>query len=91
MVTIEEKILDLEDTWVSPIRELITKGFNEQKSEKAIADYVRMHLEEKEAGKWNVVIGKDFASHVTHKSRRYGLFQVGEVNILLWQSGNNMS
>ena len=46
------------------------------------------NLDEKDdGGKWNVVLGKDFGTHVVHKSRKYGLFQVGELQILIWQSG----
>ena len=58
----------------------------ETKDEKKIAELIRKNLEEKEEGKWNVVLGKDFGSHIVHKSRRYGYFQIGELNILIWQS-----
>lgn len=84
---LEEKILDMDD-WIKNYSiEFITKAFNEEKSEKAMAEFIRTKLEEKEEGKWNVIIGKDFGTHVVHRSRRYGYFQVGEINILIWQSG----
>lgn len=82
-----EKIADLDEAIKQSCIDFIDKAFLEEKNEKAIAEYIRMKFEEKEEGKWNVIIGKDFASHVVHKSRRYGLFQVGELNILIWQSG----
>ena len=86
----EEKILDMDEGVRLFIREQIQKAFTDEKSERGIAENLRLKLEEKEEGKWNVVIGKDFGSHVVHKSRRYGLFQVGEISILIWQSGSNM-
>jgi dynein light chain LC8-type len=83
---VEEKVLDLDDTIRHYALEFVSKAFTEEKSEKAMADYIKSKLEEKEEGKWNVIIGKDFATHVTHRSRRYGYFQVGEMNVLIWQS-----
>jgi dynein light chain LC8-type len=68
--------------------EFINKAFTEETSEKAIAEFIRMKLEEKDEGKWNVIVGKNFGSHVVHRSRRYGYFQVGEISILIWQSGS---
>lgn len=85
---LEEKILDLDDTIRNYCLEFISKAFNEEKSEKAMAEYIKAKLEEKDEGKWNVVIGKNFGSHVVHRSRRYGYFQVGEISILIWQSGS---
>jgi dynein light chain LC8-type len=86
-LNLDEKILDMDDAIRNYSIEFITRAFSEEKSEKAIAEFIRTKLEEKEEGKWNVVIGKDFGTHVVHKSRRYGYFLVGEVNILIWQSG----
>jgi dynein light chain LC8-type len=83
----QEKITDLDESVKQSCIDFIDKAFIEEKNEKAIADYIRMKFEEKEEGKWNVIVGKDFGSHVVHRSRRYGLFQVGEINILIWQSG----
>ncbi len=83
----QEKITDLDESIKQSCIDFIDKAFIEEKTEKAIADYIRMKFEEKEEGKWNVIVGKDFGSHVVHRSRRYGLFQVGEINILIWQSG----
>lgn len=83
----QEKITDLDESIKQSCLDFIDKAFQEKKNEKEIAEYIREKFELKEEGKWNVVIGKDFGSHVVHKSRRYGLFQVGELNILIWQSG----
>jgi dynein light chain LC8-type len=86
-VTPEVKIIDLSDHLKNEIVNIIKWAFSEPRSEKAMAEYIRSKLEEKDEGKWNVILGKDFGSHIVHKSRKYGYFQVGEINILLWQSG----
>ncbi len=85
---LEEKIIDMDDGMKSTSLEFINKAFSEQKSEKDIADYIKLKLEERDEGKWNVIIGRNFGSHVVHRSRRYGYFQIGEISILVWQSGS---
>ena len=56
-----------------------------------MCDLIKAKLQEKEEGKWNVIIGKDFSTFLVHRSRRYGLFKVGELNVLIWQSGSAQS
>jgi dynein light chain LC8-type len=85
---LQEKILDMDESIKAYCLEFINKAFSEEKTDKAIADFIKSKLEEKDEGKWNVIIGKNFGSHVVHRSRRYGYFQVGEINILIWQSGS---
>ena len=87
-LNLEERIIDLDEPVKNLIVDCLKKAFFEQTNEKDIAEYIRKHLDEKDdGGKWNVVLGKDFGTHVVHKSRKYGLFQVGELLILIWQSG----
>lgn len=82
-----EVILDVDETMRALMKDIIYKAFKDETSADAMCKYLKGKLEEKEEGKWNVVIGKDFATNVSHKSRRYGLFKVGELSVLIWQSG----
>ena len=81
-------ILDLDDTMKLAMRETIYKAFSEELPIDKMCDFIKGKLTEREEGKWNVVIGKDFSTTIVHKSRRYGLFKVGELSILIWQSGS---
>jgi hypothetical protein len=83
----EPKILDLSKQLKDEIMRILNHAFENNKSEKAMAELIRSRLEEKDEGKWNVILGKDFGTHVSHKSGKYGLFQMGELNVLLWQTG----
>ena len=87
----KELILDLDDAMKTTIKDLIRKAFTEETTFIKMCDLIKAKLIEKEEGKWNVVIGKDFSTFVVHRSRRYGLFKVGEVNVLVWQSGSAMA
>lgn len=85
---LKEVILDLDEPMKKAMVDIINTAFTEQITFTKICDYIKAKLQDKEEGKWNVVIGKDFSTDVVHKSRRYGLFKVGEVSILVWQSGS---
>ena len=87
----KELIIDLDDQMKTNIKDLIRKAFTEETSFSKMCDLIKAKLQEKEEGKWNVVIGKDFSTFLVHRSRRYGLFKVGELNVLVWQSGSAQS
>ena len=84
----KDLILGLDDPMKLTIKDLIRKAFTEETTFIKMCDLIKAKLQEKEEGKWNVIIGKDFSTFVVHRSRRYGLFKVGEVNVLVWQSGS---
>ena len=86
----KELILDLDEPMKETIKDLIRKAFTEETTFIKMCDLIKSKLVEKEEGKWNVIIGKDFSTFLVHRSRRYGLFKVGEVNVLVWQSGSAM-
>ena len=87
----KDLIIDLDDQMKTTIKDLIRKAFTEETSFNKMCDLIKAKLQEKEEGKWNVIIGKDFSTFVVHRSRRYGLFKVGELNVLIWQSGSALS
>ena len=87
----KELILDLDEQMKTTIKDLIRKAFTEETTFIKMCDLIKAKLQEKEEGKWNVIIGKDFSTFLVHRSRRYGLFKVGEVNVLVWQSGSALS
>ena len=87
----KELILDLDEQMKTTIKDLIRKAFTEETTFIKMCDLIKAKLQEKEEGKWNVIIGKDFSTFLVHRSRRYGLFKVGELNVLVWQSGSALS
>ena len=87
----KELILDLDEPMKATIKDLIRKAFTEESTFIKMCDLIKSKLVEKEEGKWNVIIGKDFSTFLVHRSRRYGLFKVGELNVLVWQSGSALS
>ncbi len=84
----QELILDVDDTMKIAMKDVIKRAFDDEKTPTRMCEFIKAKLLEKEEGKWNVIIGTDFSTIVVHKSRRYGLFKVGELNVLVWQSGS---
>ena len=87
----KELILDLDEAMKMTIKDLIRKAFTEETTFIKMCDLIKSKLQEKEEGKWNVIIGRDFSTFLVHRSRRYGLFKVGELNVLVWQSGSALA
>ena len=82
-----EEIMDLDKDLREPVKGFIKNAFIKQTNLIKMCEFIKAKLQEKEEGKWNVIIGKEFASDVVHRSRKYGLYHVGELSILIWQSG----
>lgn len=86
-MNIQDKILDGDDNTRSVMFTAINKAYSNKCNDQEIAEFIRQELEEKDPGKWNVIVGKDFGSHVSHLSKKYGYWKLGEQSILIWKSG----
>ena len=57
------------------------------KSEKELASNIKDELDKNCGGYgWNVVVGKDFGSHVFHKSKYFAQYRVSDIEILVWKT-----
>ncbi|KAJ8902445.1 hypothetical protein NDN08_006850 [Rhodosorus marinus] len=55
--------------------------------EKDIAAFLKREFDKKHQPTWHCVVGKSFGSYVTHETRRFIYFYVGNLAILLFKSG----
>lgn len=83
----KEKIIDLDDDLKKEIQNAINTSYKENTDDKSIAESIRTTVTAYDQGKWNVLIGKDFGSHVVHLSKKYGFWIMGEQTIIVWKSG----
>jgi len=67
--------------------EVAVKAFDEHFEEKAIAQAIRDSFDEKFMPTWNCVVGRNFASMVTHNSKNFIYFFFGQNAVLLFKSG----
>lgn len=52
-----------------------------------IAAYIKKEFDKKYNPTWHCVVGRNFGSYVTHETKHFIYFYLGQVAILLFKSG----
>ncbi|KAF4518547.1 hypothetical protein B566_EDAN004291 [Ephemera danica] len=52
-----------------------------------IAAYIKKEFDKKFNPTWHCIVGRNFGSYVTHETRHFIYFYLGQVAILLFKSG----
>ncbi|KAL0486445.1 dynein light chain [Acrasis kona] len=55
--------------------------------EKDIAAYIKKEFDRKYNPTWHAVVGRNFGSYVTHETKHFIYFYLGQVAVLLFKSG----
>ncbi|CAD2104572.1 dynein light chain 1, putative [Plasmodium berghei] len=55
--------------------------------EKDIAAHIKKEFDRKYDPTWHCVVGRNFGSYVTHETKNFIYFYIGQVAILLFKSG----
>jgi dynein light chain LC8-type len=55
--------------------------------EKDIAAYIKKEFDKKYNPTWHCIVGRNFGSYVTHETKHFIYFYLGQVAILLFKSG----
>jgi len=55
--------------------------------EKDIAAFVKKEFDRKHQPTWHVVVGRNFGSYVSHESKHFAYFYVGQLAFLLFRAG----
>ena len=55
--------------------------------EKDIAAYIKKEFDKKYGATWHCIVGRNFGSYVTHETKHFIYFYLGQVAILLFKSG----
>lgn len=55
--------------------------------EKDIAAFIKKEFDKKYNPTWHCIVGRNFGSYVTHETRHFIYFYLGQVAILLFKSG----
>jgi len=56
-------------------------------NEKDVAAYIRREFEQRYLPTWQCVVGRNFGCFVTHETKRFTYFYIGQIGFLLWKSG----
>eukprot|EP00536_Pseudo-nitzschia_multiseries_P003033 jgi/Psemu1/301728/fgenesh1_kg.43_\ len=55
--------------------------------EKDVAAHIKKEFDKRYNPTWHVIVGRNFGSYVTHETKHFIYFYLGQVAILLFKSG----
>ncbi|XP_072023447.1 dynein light chain LC6, flagellar outer arm-like [Amphiura filiformis] len=62
-------------------------GMEKFNIEKDIASFVKKEFDRKYGPTWHCIVGKHFGSYVTHETKHFIYFYIGQMAVLLFKSG----
>ncbi|XP_022089581.1 dynein light chain LC6, flagellar outer arm-like isoform X1 [Acanthaster planci] len=67
--------------------ECATQAMEKFNVEKDIAAYIKKEFDRKYNPTWHCIVGRNFGSYVTHETKHFIYFYLGQVAVLLFKSG----
>jgi dynein light chain LC8-type len=64
-----------------------TAALEKYNIEKDVAAYIKKEFDIKYFPSWHCIVGRNFGSYVTHETKSFIYFYMGQIAILLWKSG----
>lgn len=55
--------------------------------EKEIAAFIKKEFDRKYSPTWHCIVGRNFGSYVTHETKNFIYFYLGQIAVLLFKSG----
>eukprot|EP00960_Hanusia_phi_P053618 762407-Hanusia_phi.AAC.1 len=85
-------VLSLVLTWVAEDMQqdaidCAAQAMEKYNIEKDIAAYIKKEFDKKYNPTWHCIVGRNFGSYVTHETKHFIYFYLGQVAILLFKSG----
>ena len=75
------------DTRLHAVGDCATHALEKFNIEKDIAAYIKKEFDKKYNPTWHCIVGRNFGSYVTHETKHFIYFYLGQVAILLFKSG----
>ncbi len=81
------KNADMPEDMQSDAIECATQAMEKFNIEKDIAAYIKKEFDKKYNPTWHCITGRNFGSYVTHETKHFVYFYLGQVAVLLFKSG----
>ncbi|CUG89486.1 dynein light arm chain, putative [Bodo saltans] len=81
------KNADMAEDMQTDAIEVSTQAMEKFNIEKDIAAYIKKEFDKKYNPTWHCIVGRNFGSYVTHETKHFIYFYLGQVAILLFKSG----
>ncbi|OMJ87743.1 hypothetical protein SteCoe_10486 [Stentor coeruleus] len=80
-------VVDMEEQVQQYAIQSVSNAFESNRSERDIAANIKRDFDQKYDKVWNVVVGRDFGSHVVYQTKQYIFMSYNEnTYILIWKS-----
>jgi dynein light chain LC8-type len=81
------KNADMSEEMQADAVDCATQALEKYNIEKDIASYIKKEFDKKYNPTWHCIVGRNFGSYVTHETKHFIYFYLGQVAILLFKSG----
>jgi len=81
------KNADMSEEMQQDAVDVATVALSKYGIEKDVAAHIKKEFDKKYHPTWHVIVGRNFGSYVTHETKNFIYFYLGQVAILLWKSG----
>jgi dynein light chain LC8-type len=81
------KNTDMSESMQQEAIDCATQALEKFNIEKDIAAYIKKEFDKKHSPTWHCIVGRNFGSYVTHESKYFVYFYLGQIAILLFKSG----
>eukprot|EP00343_Euplotes_focardii_P007631 CAMPEP_0205821342 /NCGR_PEP_ID=MMETSP0206-20130828/6988_1 /ASSEMBLY_ACC=CAM_ASM_000279 /TAXON_ID=36767 /ORGANISM="Euplotes focardii, Strain TN1" /LENGTH=90 /DNA_ID=CAMNT_0053116753 /DNA_START=71 /DNA_END=343 /DNA_ORIENTATION=+ len=81
------KNADMSDEMQQEAVDVATAALGKYGIEKDVAAHIKKEFDKKYHPTWHVIVGRNFGSYVTHETKHFIYFYLGQVAILLFKSG----
>jgi len=67
--------------------DVAAQAFEKYAVEREIAAFIKKEFDRKYGPTWHCVVGRNFGSYVTHETKNFIYFYLGQLAVLLFKSG----
>merc|ERR1712096_145111 len=81
------KVSDMSEEMQLEAVDIATQAMEKFSIEKDVAAYIKKEMDKKHNPTWHCIVGRNFGSYVTHETKHFVYFYVGQMAVLLFKSG----
>ena len=81
------KLVDMSEEMQEEVKETTKAAFERCNTQKEMASFIKEEFKLRYGGTWHCIVGRYFGSYVTHESKHYIYFYIGQTAILLYKTG----
>ncbi|GBC05139.1 putative cytoplasmic dynein light chain [Rhizophagus irregularis] len=81
------KNVDMTDEMQQEAIDCARQALEKYNIEKDIAAHIKREFDKRHGTTWHCIVGRNFGSYVTHETKHFIYFYIGNIAILLFKSG----